>query len=173
MELSAPAPRRATALLLAFAAAIAQGLPEDSDQELVIQANEAVYDTATGVNVLTGAVRIDQGTLHVEANRVTTTSTEQRLRRIVAEGDGDEPATLRQRVRAGEPPVTARAARIDYAVAEGQLELRGGAFLQQGDRQVGGDVISWDMKEGRVSARSTEPGGVTTKWQPKPTVTGD
>lgn len=160
-------------LAVPFVPPVAHGLPEDSDQELVIQANEAVYDAGTGVNVLTGTVRIDQGTLRVEADRVTTTSADQRLNRIVAEGAPERPATLRQRVTHGEPFVTARAARIDYAVAEGRLELRGGAFLKQGDREVGGDVISWDMKEGRVSARADAPGGVTTKWQPKPTVTSD
>lgn len=156
-----------------FAAAAAHGLPQDSAEELVIQANEAVYDAKTGVNVLTGAVRIDQGSLRIEASRVTTTNADERLSRIVAEGAPERPATLRQRIRPGEPVVTARAAHIDYAVTEGRLELRGEAFLKQGEREVGGDVVSWDIEEGRVSARSNQPGGVTTKWQPKRTATKD
>lgn len=160
--------------LFVWAAAGAHGLPEDQAEELIIQADEAVYDTNTGVNVLSGHVRIDQGSLRVEASRVTTTTNaDGGLARIVAEGAPERPATLRQRINPGEPLVTARAAHVDYAVAEGHVELRGNAFLKQGDREVGGDVVSWDMKEGRVSARSDQPGGVTTKWQPKPTATSD
>lgn len=158
----------------ALAAATAQGLPQDAAEELVIQANEAVYNANTGVNVLTGQVRIDQGTLRIEAHRVTTTANENdRLSRIVAEGGPERPATLRQRINPADPIVTARAARIDYAVTEGRLELRGEALLKQGDREVGGDVVSWDIEEGRISARSEQPGGVTTKWQPKRTATSD
>ena len=170
----APAWRLLPVALFAWTAAHAHGLPGDQAEELVIQADEAVYDTKTGVNVLSGHVRIDQGSLRVEASRVTTTTNaDGGLSRIVAEGAPERPATLRQRINPGEPLVTARAARVDYAVAEGHMELRGNAFLKQGDREVGGDVVSWDMKEGRVSARSNQPGGVTTKWQPKPTAASD
>lgn len=151
---------------------VARGLPGDSAQELVLQANEAVYDAKTGVNVLTGQVRIEQGSLRVEAHRVTTTTdADDRLSRIVAEGAPERPATLRQRINPGEPFITARAVRIDYAVTDGHLELHGEALLKQGEREVGGDVVAWDIEEGRVSARSNQPGGVTTKWQPKRTAT--
>ena len=178
LGLDPPLARRALPFaLLAFAFVVwapVQALPGDSAQELVIQANEAVYDAKTGVNVLTGQVRIEQGSLRVEAHRVTTTTdADDRLSRIVAEGAPQRPATLRQRINPGEPFVTARATRIDYAVTDGQLELQGEAVLKQGEREVGGDVVSWDIEEGRVSARANQPGGVTTKWQPKRTATAD
>ena len=173
LELGTPLGRRL--LPFAFLAlATAHGLPQDAAQELVIQANEAVYDAKTGVNVLTGQVRIEQGSLRVAAHRVTTTTdADDRLSRIVAEGAADRPATLQQRINPEDPVVTASAARIDYAVTEGRLELHGGALLKQGEREVGGDVVSWDIEEGRVSARANQPGGVTTKWQPKRTATGE
>ena len=159
--------------LLALAATAAYGLPEDSAQELLIEASESTYDAATGVTVLTGAVRVSQGTLRIDASRVTTTAEEGRLRRVVAEGAADQPATLRQRINPNDPFVTAKADRIDYSMADERLELTGNAVLKQNDREIAADVIFWQIKEGRVSARSNRPDGVTGTWRPKRTTTSD
>ena len=158
---------RFAALALALWALAAAGLPEDRDQPVVVEADDGIYEPQRGVSVLTGSVRVDQGTLRMQAQTVTLFNADRRLARIVAEGRPDEPATLRQRVHPDEPIVTARAGRIDYAVAEQRIELSGGAFMRRGDRELSGDVIRYDLKDGRVDARSDQPGGVRMKWQPE------
>ena len=157
----------AAALALALCAQTASGLPEDREQPLIVEADDGIYEPQRGVSVLTGSVRVDQGTLHMQAQKVTLFNADERLARIVAEGQENEPATLRQRVHADEPVVTARAGRIDYAVAEQRIELSGDAYVRRGERELSGDVIRYDLTDGRVDARSDQPGGVRMKWQPE------
>ena len=163
----------AATLVVAMIAGPGWALPEDSAQKLVIEADESTYEMSTGTAVFTGTVRIEQGTLRVTASRVTTTNHAGRLSRLVAEGDAEAPATLRQRINPGEPFATARAARIDYVITDGRLELSGDALLKHNDREISGQRIFWDIKEGRVHARSEQPGGVTGEWQPKQPATSD
>ena len=171
--------RAATAGLvgLGYAAAVAissWALPGDRNQPIHIQAGEGNYDPASGVSVLTGAVQVDQGTLRLRAATVTLSNGDDgELERIVADGTSEQPATFRQRLNADEPPVNARAQRIDYAVTEQRIELKGSAFLSQSDREFSGEVIFWDIEQGRVDARSDAPGGVRLKWQPPPQQNAD
>ena len=165
-------PRLAAALLCALAPA-AFALPEDASQPIEIQADAGSYDPDRGVSVLTGAVRIDQGSLRMQAHTVTVSNQDRRVARIVAEGVADAPARMRQRLRPGEPFVSARASRIDYSVAEERIELRGDAHLVQAEREFAGEVIFYDVKAGRVDARSDRPGGVRLKWQPTPPPASD
>lgn len=156
------APLRAgVAVTLALTAAFVAGLPEDSQQPIAVEADESSGDySSSGVFVLTGSVQIDQGTLRIEADSVTVTNQGGRIVRLVAEG---QPARFRQHLAADEPFVNARARRIDYAVAEERLEMKGDAFLSQNDRELSSETIFWDIKEGRVVSR----GSVKLKWQPE------
>ena len=149
-------------------ASLSFALPEDRQQPVHIQADESSFDTETGISTLTGAVQIDQGTLRIQAESVTVADDNGRLVRIVAEGEPGNPATYRQRLNVGEPVVYAEAQRIDYRVEQERIEFRGAAHLTQADREFAGEAISYNINEGRVTARSERPGGVRFKWQPAP-----
>ncbi len=148
-------------------------LPEDRQQPVHVQADESRFDAESGTSILTGAVQIDQGTLRIEAESVTIIDHDGRLVRIVAEGQPGNPATYRQRLNPGEPWTHAEAQQIDYAVAQERIELRGRALLTRADREFAGEAISYDIKEGQVTARSEQPGGVRFKWQPEPPANAD
>ena len=156
----------AVPLALAFAAT-ALGLPDDSEQPIEIRADQARSDP-DGTSVFTGAVQIEQGTLSLAAERITVATRDKRLHNIVAEGDSETPVRFRQQLQANEAFANGRADHIDYAVTEQRLALTGDAFLSLGDREFAGDVITWDIKGGRVDAQSDVPRGVTVKWPPEP-----
>ena len=159
---------RVLALPLALAfAATALGLPDDSEQPIEIRADQARSEP-DGTTVFTGAVQIEQGTLSLAGERVTVATRDKRLHNIVAEGDSDTPVRFRQQLQANEPFANGRANHIDYAVTEQRLALKGDAFLSLGDREFAGDVITWDIKGGRVDAQSDDPRGVIVKWPPEP-----
>lgn len=153
-------------LTLAFAAT-SQALPDDSEQPIEIRADQARSDP-DGTTVFTGGVQIDQGTLSLAAERVTVATRDERMHNIVAEGDSDTPVSFRQQLEADAPFANGRANHIDYAVTEQRLALKGDAFLSLGDREFAGDVITWDIKDGRVDARSDDPRRVTVEWLPEP-----
>lgn len=154
-----------------LAATLSFALPEDRQQSIQIQADESSFDAEAGTSTLTGAVQIDQGTLRIRAETVTITDDNGRLVRIVAEGQPGNPATYQQRPNVGESVVQAEAQRIEYAIVQERIELRGAAHLTQADREFVGEAISYDIKEGRVTAHSEQPGGVRLKWQPEPPTT--
>ena len=142
-------------------------LPEDSEQPIEIRADQARSEP-DGTSVLTGSVQIDQGTLSLAAERVTVATREERLHTIVAEGENDTPVRFRQQINPDEPFANGHANHIDYAVTQQRLALKGDAFLSVGEREFAGDVITWDIKDGRVDAQSDGTRGVTLKLQPKP-----
>ena len=159
---------RAGVVALAWVlAGTVHALPEDSEQPIEIRADEARSEP-DGTSVLTGDVQIDQGTLSLAAERVTVAMQEERLHKIVAEGDSDTPVRFRQQIHVDEPFANGHANHIDYAVTEQRLALKGDAFLTVGDREFAGDLITWDIEDGRVDARSHNPRRTTLKWQPKP-----
>lgn len=163
-----PTALRVLALPLALAfAAPGHALPEDSEQPIEIRADQARSDP-DGTSVFTGGVQIEQGTLSLAAERVTVATRGERVHNIVAEGESDTPVRFRQQLQADEPFANGRANHIDYTVSEQRLALTGDAFLSLGDREFAGDVITWDMRDGHINARSVRPRGVTVKWSPEP-----
>ena len=153
----------AAAIVLALPLA---ALPEDAEQPIHVEADHGTFNP-DGESVLTGAVALRQGTLRLSAHRMTLAARDRRINRIVAVGQGDAPATFRQRPRAGEGVVDARAQRIDYAVSEQRIVLTGRAVVVQADQELSADVIDWNIEAGRVEARANEPGGVKVTWQPE------
>lgn len=149
-------------LALAFAAT-AHALPDDSEQPIEIRADQASSDP-DGTSVFTGTVQIEQGTLSLAAERVTVATRDGRMHNIVAEGGSDTPVSFRQQIQVDEPFANGRANHIDYAVTEQRLVLRGNAFLSVGDREFAGDVITWNVDDGRVEAHRD----ITVKWLPEP-----
>ena len=147
-------------------ASAVHALPEDSEQQIHIRADEGRFDP-DGQSVLTGAVEIEQGTLRLTADRVTVATRDKGLHRIVAEGAAQAPVRFRQQINPDEPFANGRAEHVDYVVAKERLSLKGNAFLSVGEREFAGDVIFWDIKDGRVDARSEDPQGITVKWLPE------
>ena len=142
---------RGVGLLLALVAGPVSALPEDADQPVSIKADKGTADlNPNGVTELSGSVVVEQGTLRIAAHELTLTNRNGKLARAVATGDPDEPARLRQQVRADEPFVDAKAQTIDYRLADDRIELRGEAFLAKGDGEFEGGVIVYHLKDNRV-----------------------
>ena len=146
--------RHAPALLVALVCSPLLGLPEDAEQPLVIDADSGTYnDDPNGTLELSGDVEIQQGTLRVEALRVTATKREGKLHRVVATGAADAPVRFRQRINTGEPFVRAHAQTVDYSIAEEQLKLTGDGFLSTPEADYAGGTIVWDIKTNGVECR--------------------
>ena len=148
---------RTLALLAALLPGTALALPDDAEQPIEVHAEEGVANTA-GVAVLSGSVRLEQGSLLVLADRMTIErDADNRVQVIVGEG---KPATFEQRMKADEAPVTARANNIVYRPADEWVEFSGDVFLFQDDDEFHGERIRWDIREGRIDASAPESGEV-------------
>lgn len=148
--------RRALRVLLALGSASAalqtSGLPEDRRQPIEITAEQAVRDEKVGYTVYSGDVILQQGSLHIEADRLTVFHHGETPERIVALG---EPATMTQQPEIDAGLVSASAREIVYEQSRERVVLRKTASIEQDGALVSGEFIEYFMAEQRVHAAAS------------------
>lgn len=157
-SLKRPGPDRPIQSLVASLALVAllapqftAALPEDREQPIRIEADEAMRDEKQGFTRYQGNVRMDQGTLRIEAEEVTVYHLDQEADRIVATGS---PARLQQQPEPGKGLVKARANTIEYYKNKDMVQLLHNASIEQNGSTVAGDSIEYYISEQRVRADS-------------------
>ncbi len=141
----------AVALVCAIATGPAAALPEDRDQPIRIEADEALRDEKQGFTRYEGNVKMDQGSLHIEADRITVFHDQREAHRIIAEGN---PASLQQQPEPDKGLVKARARVIEYFKSEDRIRLSENANIEQEGSIVTGDSIDYYIAEQLVRADS-------------------
>ena len=126
-------------------------LPDDRNQPIYIQSDRAERDERKGTTVYTGDVEIDQGSLHISADRVTIAMDGDQVTRIDAIG---APAKMHQKPSPEREPVYARATTIQYDVAREILTVIEKAAVTQEGSTVKGERIEYFVQEQRVKASS-------------------
>jgi lipopolysaccharide export system protein LptA len=127
----------------------ARALPEDRLQSIQITAASAVRDERAGFTVYSGDVIMQQGSLQIEADKITIFHDSEAADRIIAVG---APAKLRQQPQIDKGFVTARAGRIVYEKSREWIQLREAAVIEQDGAVVSGESIDYFMAEQRVRA---------------------
>jgi lipopolysaccharide export system protein LptA len=124
-------------------------LPDDRLQSIEITAESAERDEKAGYTVYRGNVILEQGSLHIEADKLTIFHDRVAADRIVAVGT---PATMRQRPEINKGLVIASAGRIIYEKSRERVLLREAASIEQDGAVVTGESIDYFMAEQRVRA---------------------
>ena len=146
-------PLAALWLLLAMLPGLASALPNDRDQPIHIAADKAVRDEKQGFTVYSGDVQMNQGSMHIEADKLTIYHVDEDADKIVAEGS---PAKMRQRPDLDKGPVHARARIIEYYKNEQKVHLEIDARIEQDGATVAGDSIDYFIAEQLVKADSDQ-----------------
>lgn len=141
-----------TVLLLALLpAAMTRALPDDQDQPIRITADTAIRDEKQGFTVYSGNVHMIQGSMDIEADKITIYHATAQADKIVAEG---KPARMQQKPAVDEPLVRARAEVIEYFKTENRVHLTKDAHITQDGSSVTGDSIDYFIAEQLVKAES-------------------
>lgn len=140
---------RALPLLLLLVPGPLRALPDDRDQPIYISSDRAERDERSRTTVYTGDVEIDQGSMHISADKVQIEEADEEVARIVARG---KPARMRQKPESDREPVYAKASTIEYDVATEVLTLIEEASVTQEGTTVTGDRIVYYVREQRVKA---------------------
>ena len=80
-------------LLLTLPAGLVQALPDDRDQPIHISADKALRDEKQGFTVYSGNVQMAQGSMRLEADKLTIYHVTDEVDKVVAEG---RPAKMQQ-----------------------------------------------------------------------------
>ncbi len=141
----------------------AGAVPEDAGQPIQINSDSAELDENKNLAVYHGNVRMEQGTMQVTADTMTIELKDQLVVRISAQGDR---AHYQQRFKADESMVFADANTITYFTQEERIQLEGRAYLTQNQNEFSGDLINYNIRDGKVDAQGTGDGKVQMILQP-------
>lgn len=136
----------------------------DRDKPMNIEAQNATLDQKTQVSVFTGNVVVVQGTMHLQANKVTVH--EDNDGNQYSEGAGT-PVKFRQKMDNSPDYLYAEALRYTYDGKTGILTLYDKAWVQRGTDEVRGDVVIYNTHEETYEARTKEQGRVNVVITPK------
>jgi lipopolysaccharide export system protein LptA len=143
-----------TLWLLAAPGAGTLALESDRTQPIQVEADSAEIDDGKGVSTYQGNVVIRQGSIRIEADRVTVQQKGSGSEKVTAVGS---PVRFQQQPDKGEL-VKARAKRAEYAIDSELLYLLGDAVLIQGSDNFRSDRIIYDRGHAVVKAGAAAQG---------------
>ena len=137
--------------------------------QLTVEAAEA---NATGLEfanaswTLKGDVRITVPDGKLTANDAVVSFRDNQIARAEVRG---KPASFEQRLKESGQLARGRADTIEYDVRNGTVQLAGQAWLSDGQNEIRGSKLIYDIARQRVAANpgETEPGGVHITINPK------
>ncbi len=146
-------PSRLLPLLLGLLLA-APALAE-REQALYISADRVEIDDAKGVSSYLGRVELRQGSVTLQAARISFFRQGETLSRLEASG---KPVRFTQ--GEGEGQTRAEASALLYDLQKGEVRLTGGVHLWQGGNEFSGEQIRYDIDKRLVKAeRGTSDDG--------------
>ena len=153
------------ALLLLGASALAGARTSDRQQPMDVEAGSSDCSVSdTGQCVLTGDVRITQGTLVIRAGQAVVHRSNGNIQRVVLTGG---PAQMSQELDDGSK-INARAGNVDYDLSTDTVVFTGDAHIDQPGRgNISGGRIAYNMKSGQVQGTGEGKGRVKMQFQPK------
>lgn len=150
-------------LLTLFSANTAIALPEDRNQPIELEANQAKLNNETGIAEYTGNVIITQGTAKLEADRVILYSVNNEVTRMKAFG---EPAKYQQILKLGEQPTHIEGKVLDLKVAEEIAEVTGNGVVYKDKDRLSAEKIIYSLKTGELNAKKNQNGSQDTTDRP-------
>jgi len=132
---------------------LAFSLPGDREQAIHISADKALRDEKRGLMVYSGNVVLNQGSLHISADRITVFRIVEEGDKIVARG---QPALVQQQPNPDEEVMRAHADIIEYYKDEDKLRLLSNAQIEQGGSIVKGETIEYFITQQLVKAISDQ-----------------
>jgi lipopolysaccharide export system protein LptA len=146
--------------------AVAQG--SDVDKPIEVEADSVEIDEDSGKSTYKGNVVLIQGSIRINADKVTVIQHETKSDKIKAVG---RPVRIFQNSQEGKKPIKGRSSRMEYDVDSDMLYLIGNAVLTQGKDTFKSDRIAYDRKKtmirGGTSAKGKSRVRVTIKSKKK------
>jgi lipopolysaccharide export system protein LptA len=137
-------------LCLSLIASSVHALPEDREQPIHLQANEASFDQRTGISIYQGRVEVSQGSMYLAADKATVYFDENGVfQRMVAVGG---PTQFKYKPSRKKPPIDGVGDRIEYNAVSAQVVVTGNARFTQGGDKFQGHSIEYDLTSDVVSA---------------------
>lgn len=140
-------------LVASAVAGVVHALPDDRNQPIHINADKALRDEVEGVTIYSGNVELVQGSMELDADKLTIYHNTDVADEIIAEG---RPAKMRQRPELDKGIVHAHARVITYFKNEDRVHLQTDARIEQEGSVVEGDAIDYFIAKQVITAESDQ-----------------
>jgi lipopolysaccharide export system protein LptA len=128
---------------LLLCSVLVQALPDDRQQPITIESDSAERNEQSGLTEYRGNVVIRQGSVLIDADRVTIHYRDNKVSRIVSLGT---PASYQQQPQADGGMVVARGEIIEYRLSDDKINLKNNASLSRNGTLIKGERITYDLK---------------------------
>lgn len=155
------------ALLASFVASHnGYALPDDINQPLEIQADEAMFDQNSGEAIYKGNVFVKQGTIEIQAQYLRVSSNPQTRQFSSLQAKG-EPAIFSQQIDWSGNMVISKGNEIQYLTDESKLEITGNGYISRMQNAITADYIQYNITSGTFTAERKGSGRVMMTLQPQ------
>ena len=138
-------------LFLMFHVTNSFALSSDLKEKMYVTADSTLYNYKTGVTSFEGHVKINQGTTHITADRVTTkTNLKHQIQEAIAYGI-QQPAHYWALLKTGNPEVQASANIIKFFPLATNVTLEKNVRIMQGENSFEGQLIIYNRHEQTIT----------------------
>lgn len=126
----------------------AVALPEDKTLPFELTSDSAQFDQAKGLGVYKGNVLLKQGTMEIRSTESRVYMVNQELEHI----EGDGPIKMKYLPEITKPWINGQGEKLHYDAKTGIVTLTGNAKIIQGEDEISGDVMTYDVNKDIVRA---------------------
>lgn len=142
-------------------------LPEDNKEKIYIVADSTNYNYKTGFTVYEGHVKVDQGTTHITADRLTTKMNAQhKINEAIAYGL-HEPAHYWTLPKTEDPEIHANANIIKFYPTDSNVALEQNVIVTQGENSFQGQLILYNRNDQTVIVPASNKGRAVLVYNPE------
>jgi len=128
-------------------------LRSDREQPIDIRADRVEIDEKEQISEYIGNVHLKQGSMDIQADKITVYLKKGQLTKIVITGN---PATFKQKPEDNKDVVKSSAKHMEYYAGKEHLVLKTNAVVVQGKNHFSGDFIEYDTLNSTVKAKKEE-----------------
>lgn len=141
-------------------------LPDDKDAKLFIASDHAVYNYKRGYSEFIGHVKIDQGSTHVTAEKLTTRiNNNHNIEEAIAYGEHHR-AHYSTLPKLNSAPIHAYAKIIKYYPVQANISLLNNVLVEQKNNHFKGSVIHYNMHNETIKVPASANSKATFIYDP-------
>lgn len=139
----------------------------DKTDKLTIVADSSLFNFKTGLDTYEGHVKIDQGTMHLIADRLITRKDNQHKIEEAIAYQVTQPVEYRTQPKPNETELHATAAIMKFYPQKSTVILEGHVTLTQGENSFHGPTIIYNIQKGTVVVPASKRGRAMFVIHPK------
>jgi lipopolysaccharide export system protein LptA len=152
--------------IIPFAINSVFALQEDRKEKIYITADSTIYNYKLGSTIFEGHVKVDQGSTHITADRLTTkTNPQHKMTEAIAYGI-NELAHCWTLPKKGDLEIHAQAKIIKFYPTKSNISLEQKVIMTQGENSFQGELILYNRNDQTVFVPASNKGKAVLVYNP-------